>query len=335
MISNKRKNTVIFLTINGYFSLSESTECGCREDLMSTNHWRHGDSCHELFTQGPCIDGHVFIYNLTAATTECTCGPHLVTNFYKSTERCYELHKLGPCNLGQIFSYNSERRETQCNCLPDYIKWAQTGDCFRAYTRGPCPAGKFFYPRESNKKEGTCLENFCKSGELYHPKTKQCYAIGKKGPCEKGKLWVFERATSIRGLCQCDPHLIGYWKSHGICYELGQKGPCGKHKILAYDKTKGTVHCSCDTSREYVPWNKDKCIKLGSFRNKIFPISRLRNKNTRLNTIIRNRMHRGLMQPLRGNFNNTYFSSFNNFTQLQEEILKDVMSIIRQNITRI
>ena len=248
---------------------------------MKNHYWSHGATCHELYTRGPCVQGHIFIYNHTSMNTQCVCSPELITNFDYETKQCYELETTGPCKPGQVFTFDAASLSARCRCLPGYVKWLPSDHCFREYTKGPCETGYFLQPIETYRtleqdhfllpgyiltpgtwdNTGECVKSTCKGGQLYDPATQKCYSVGHRGPCSHGKLWVYERATSMRGICHCDPQLVGYWAPDKACYQIGEKGPCPEKTILSYDVKSSKLSCRCDHRRGYVNW-RNQCIKM-------------------------------------------------------------------------
>ena len=248
---------------------------------MNTHYWPYGNTCHELYTRGPCVQGHIYVYNHTKQNTECVCAPELVTNYHHETKQCYELETTGPCKPGQIFTFDPASLTARCKCIEGYIKWEPTGHCYREYTKGPCQPGYMLQPREFYRtleqdhfllpgyiltpgtwdNTGECIQNLCKGGELYDPDNELCYPVGHKGPCPEGKLWVYERATSLRGICYCDPQLVGYWPPNKACYQIGERGPCPERHMLSYDVKSAKLTCKCDYRNGYVNW-RNQCVKI-------------------------------------------------------------------------
>ena len=230
---------------------------------MRMQYWPHTESCHELLSRGPCVTGHVFHYNTSARTTECGCDTTMTSNYHRDTQQCFPLDTRGPCPPGHIFSLPATAIKPMCTCLEGHLLHASSGTCQRAYTRAVCRSGQFLRPDTSSDSlgDGICAPVPCRnSGQLYNPETNQCYPVGSTGPCSKGKLWVYERASSLRGRCHCDKKLVGYWGPHDICYPLGERGPCPARHIVTYGISRGLA-CSCDKRRGYSRW-KGQCERI-------------------------------------------------------------------------
>ena len=275
------------------------------------------------------------MFNMTTEATECLCHPGLITHYHEETDRCYELDKKGPCQQGKVFRYESQLDRPKCQCISGYLEYKKTGQCYRAYTRGPCGKRYFIGPIQEGSEVGECVRNDCKHGELFDPLSGKCYPVGRRGPCAKGKLWVFERANSVQGSCHCDPHLIGFWEPHGVCYELGAKGPCPKRRVLSYERKSGKLRCRCDVRRGFVPWANGRCIKAGVRRDKLIPIAGP--IEVRGNLIPTERIHRGLTLPEIGiekrNISHPIKRKPNSIPpKLQRDILSDILQTI-QNVT--
>ncbi|KAA0185396.1 hypothetical protein HAZT_HAZT002222 [Hyalella azteca] len=236
--------------------------CGCDQSLMRMQFWHHTETCHELLTRGPCVTGHVFDYNSVTRKTECGCSSSKSSNYHRETDQCYPLDTQGPCPDGHTFSLPMSAKEPMCTCLHGHLLHVGTGTCQRAYTRAVCRSGEFLIPDTAAAEGvGKCARVPCSNtGQLYHPDTDSCYPVGSRGPCAEGKLWVYERASSLRGRCHCDEKLVGYWAPHNLCYPLGEEGPCPPRHVVTFSPTKGLA-CSCDRRRGYTRW-KGRCERI-------------------------------------------------------------------------
>jgi len=235
--------------------------CGCHATLMRAHYWPHSRSCHVLRTRGPCVQGHVFYWDEEKERTDCGCGEHLKDNYHQESRQCYPLGSRGPCPPGNTFSLAPSSPGPSCRCLPGHIKDSSSGACQRAYTRARCPSGQFFKPLELSSDTGQCAPLPCKRpSRLYSPERDRCYPVGSSGPCPAGQLWVYERASVLRGRCHCGPASVGYWAPHKACYPQGVRGPCPPHHVVTYSTSKGLA-CSCDSRRGYRRWN-GRCQRL-------------------------------------------------------------------------
>jgi len=241
--------------------------CGCDAARMARQYWPHTRSCHELHTRGPCVSGHVFLYNSTLGHTSCDCHQGMRDNYHQDSRQCFPLNSRGPCSSGHVFTKPNETSRPMCSCLNGHLLNSETSTCHRAYTRATCDVGKIFVPSEEmqpgrhNLQTGVCVKVPCRGpGRLYSPSRNKCYAVGTSGPCPIGKLWVYERASSMRGKCDCDSNSVGYWPPHKACYAQNERGPCPKNHVVIYRGSKG-IACSCDRIRGYVRW-KNRCQKL-------------------------------------------------------------------------
>ena len=272
--------------------------CGCDRSLMRIQLWEHTNTCYELHSRGPCVTGHVFHYNATSRTTQCACDPSMTANYHQESQQCYPLDTRGPCPPGHIFTLPLGAQVPLCTCLEGHLLHEASGTCQRAYTRAVCTSGQFLRPDASaGVGVGRCATVPCSNtGHLYNPDTDQCYPVGSVGPCPIGKLWVYERASSLRGRCHCDKELVGYWEPHDICYPLGEQGPCPSRHVVTYSATRGLA-CSCDKRRGYSRW-KGRCERITTA------------------DIIRDLLSSNLMDPHEAHLNNVIRSRSIDFDRL-------------------
>lgn len=131
-----------------------------------------------------------------------------------------------------------------CQCKDNYILWPGNGQCYKAFTPGPCSgSAEFIVPAELDEGTGTlvsastvgagnlgiCVRNPCPRAHLYFPSSEsesddevQCHKVGSRGPCPLGQLVVFEKYSgkSYRGECGCSPgYNQNYWPETEKCYE--------------------------------------------------------------------------------------------------------------------
>ncbi|XP_075216179.1 uncharacterized protein LOC142321737 [Lycorma delicatula] len=73
-------------------------------------------SCFELYTQGPCLKGYLFIEN-DINKTECVrnpCSDSTLVPWEAGDKKCYTLGKQGPCKNNFIFQVSQKTRKPDC-----------------------------------------------------------------------------------------------------------------------------------------------------------------------------------------------------------------------------
>ncbi|XP_044730148.1 uncharacterized protein LOC123293402 [Chrysoperla carnea] len=213
-------------------SEDELPTCDCRHDNkdLQLYYWNQGNSCHELYTPGPCTTkGHLFLPG-----GKCGCSVDL-PHFHRETSQCYKLGDIGPCSAGHQFKIvpgNNELKtghvRAKCVCKEGYVFWKRDGKCYRLYTQGPCDLGQFLINSTS------CMNVPCDKGYLYFPKESTCYRIGSQGPCNNGYVVTFDYSSrpsidgiSYQGTCDC-----AMGKGLKQCHELAKKSHCDHGKVL-------------------------------------------------------------------------------------------------------
>ena len=166
----------------------------------------------------------------------------------------------------QVFQFNEMTGKGECSCKDNYVLWPQNGECYKAFTPGPCRAREFLIPATGQGQVGICVQNPCPRAHLYFPDEEsenavKCHKVGSRGPCPLGELVVFEKYSgkSYRGECGCSPgYNQNYWPETDACYEWYSQGPCEDSFLFRYDKKKAATECVCDDSEGYVFWNETK-----------------------------------------------------------------------------
>ncbi len=188
--------------------LSAEPYCGCDPVLLEQYYFRPLQLCYEHFTRGPCESGLLFAYNHTSSSTACMCSPAL--DFYHvPSGRCFQFGTKGPCRKGQIFSLDKSTGQGVCSCKKGYILWPDNGQCYKAFTPGPCGQEQFIVPYSAtvqyadggsvvNLAEaggvGVCVKNPCPKAHLYFPDpgsgadSVRCHKVGCRGPRGLGPL---------------------------------------------------------------------------------------------------------------------------------------------------
>lgn len=242
--------------------LTAEPYCGCDPLLLSQYYFPSVQLCYEHFTKGPCESGLLFAYNHTSQSTHCMCSPRLA-NFHVPTNECFQFGQKGPCSKGQEFHFNEATRQGECTCKLNYVLWPENGECYKAFTPGPCHSEEFIIPGEQNSLIGQCVQNPCPKAHLYFPErdgdSVRCHKVGSRGPCELGQLVVFEKYSgkSYRGECGCAPgYNQNYWPETGLCYEWYSQGPCEDSFSFQYNKDLGRTECVCDEKEGFVFWNE-------------------------------------------------------------------------------
>ena len=57
----------------------------------------------------------------------------------------------------------------ECLCRKGYVFWPLNGECYKAFTGGPCRPGQFLTPHEEDENIGRCVVNPCPRAHLYFP----------------------------------------------------------------------------------------------------------------------------------------------------------------------
>ena len=66
-------------------------ECGCSEGY-NQNYWPETGECFEWYSQGPCPESFLFVYNRKEGKTECICDEQDGFVFWNETGRCYRVY---------------------------------------------------------------------------------------------------------------------------------------------------------------------------------------------------------------------------------------------------
>ena len=66
-----------------------------------------------------------------------------------------------------LFSKMAGRGE--CLCRRGYVFWPLNGECYKAFTSGPCRNGQFLVPHDEDENIGKCVVNPCPRAHLYFP----------------------------------------------------------------------------------------------------------------------------------------------------------------------
>ena len=148
--------------------LTAEPYCGCDPLLLRQYYFPPLKLCYEHLTRGPCEAGLLFAYNHTSDATHCLCSESLV-NFHEPTQQCFQFGTKGPCQNGQTFQYNSALNRGECRCREGYVFWPRNGQCYKAFTAGPCDSEQFLVPHKRNKNLGHCVDNPCPRSHLYFP----------------------------------------------------------------------------------------------------------------------------------------------------------------------
>lgn len=181
----------------------------------------------------------------------------------------------------QVFSLNPSLNRGECACKDNYVLWPKNGECYKAFTPGPCRVAEFIIPEpplppsEGPSTElvpltrgggsgGKCVQNPCPRAHLYFPEgddgdTIKCHKVGSRGPCPLGELVVFEKYSgkSYRGECGCSPgYNQNYWPDTGMCYEWYSQGPCKESFLFQFNKDSGHTECVCDGQEGFMFWNE-------------------------------------------------------------------------------
>ena len=57
----------------------------------------------------------------------------------------------------------------ECLCRKGYVFWPLNGECYKAFTGGPCRHGQFLIPHNEDENIGKCVTNPCPRAHLYFP----------------------------------------------------------------------------------------------------------------------------------------------------------------------
>ena len=77
------------------------------------------------------------------------------------------LHKSDQSFIKLTFSKMAGRGE--CLCRRGYVFWPLNGECYKAFTSGPCRNGQFLVPHDEDENIGKCVVNPCPRAHLYFP----------------------------------------------------------------------------------------------------------------------------------------------------------------------
>ncbi|XP_047003879.1 uncharacterized protein LOC124622261 [Schistocerca americana] len=173
-------------------------KCGCKPQTLGYH--RQTRSCHQLFTKGPCMEGHILL-------PDGKCGCHKgLQQYHAPTQTCHTLGYRGPCQHGQILMAGSSGSSAQCQCSTGRVSvHGAAPGCWRPLSRGPCRRGFVVFENEGGK--GMCEPEPCPQGLLLHLESKTCHHPGTEHPCPKGKRLLFSDVdpgdVSFLGICDC------------------------------------------------------------------------------------------------------------------------------------
>ncbi|XP_068082714.1 uncharacterized protein [Anabrus simplex] len=257
-------------------------------------------------TQGPCPNSMELAPGITGEA-ECRCPPGSAQTNMDSP--CYPLFTQGPCQNGSYLapiqdkkgaSHSSKRwgicQELETCAIPGHLFWPQNKQCYKEFTRGPCPKGELLVAGDAQKipqcrceasgqlaqhywpsgqschehyTRGPCLErgNIFLPGGIcgcsqnlphYHIETRKCYQLGGTEPCPPGHQFVVS-SGSQQAACVCkESHIL--WSKDGSCYRQYTQGPCTKGNLLL--NSTNCIPLPCRHGRLYFPEN-NSCYKVG------------------------------------------------------------------------
>lgn len=68
-----------------------------------------------------------------------------------------------------MFQYSKMTQKGECLCKKGYVYWPLNGECYKAFTSGPCRPGQFLIPHSEDENIGQCVDNPCPRAHLYFP----------------------------------------------------------------------------------------------------------------------------------------------------------------------
>jgi hypothetical protein len=98
--------------------------CDCKKSKASAMYIT--GTCYNLYTQGPCKKGYIFIENGKWEPI-CHKNPCPVASsnatlvWWEPNKKCYETDTQGPCQEGEIFVVDVKARKPSCK--PEIIYW--------------------------------------------------------------------------------------------------------------------------------------------------------------------------------------------------------------------
>nr|XP_053647168.1 uncharacterized protein LOC128698802 isoform X1 [Cherax quadricarinatus] len=218
----------------------------CARKSWQLLYWPRDNSCHRIFTQGPCGETQEFYYDPSLGKGACRCPRGSL--LYPRTGLCYPQFSQGPCSPRQYLDLDKDGRKGQCydflKCPLRHVYWPRTNTCYEYHTRGPCLKGYLIYVNPNTGfPECGCERNLMFSN--YWSLTGLCFELFKRGPCLEGAIFLYN-ATKGATECSCSPSIItNYHNESDGCYELNQQGPCLPGQILTFEPNAMSTKCQC------------------------------------------------------------------------------------------
>ncbi|CAL4066397.1 unnamed protein product [Meganyctiphanes norvegica] len=217
----------------------------CAATSWQLLYWSVDDTCHRIFTQGPCLETQEFYFDHNNKQGACRCPRG--TYFYSPTGRCYKKHTRGPCPPREFLTEMKDG-VASCRaflpCPPRHIFWPPTDTCYEFHTQGPCLKGNLIYINpETGFPECGCNKDLMFSN--YWPLTGLCFEMFKRGPCLEGSIFLYN-ATAGTTQCSCSPSILtNYHHPSKGCYELHKQGPCYPGQNFNFHPHSMTTRCTC------------------------------------------------------------------------------------------
>lgn len=218
----------------------------CARNSWQLLYWPIDNSCHRIFTQGPCGDTQEFYYEPSQGLGACRCPRGSL--LYRPTGRCYPHFSRGPCSPRQYLDSDKNIMEGKCydfvKCPPRRVYWPRTNTCYEYHTRGPCLKGYLIYVNPNTGfPECGCERNLMFSN--FWSLTSLCFELFKRGPCLEGSIFLYN-ATKGATECSCSSSIItNYHNESDGCYELNQQGPCQPGQVFTFEPNAMATRCQC------------------------------------------------------------------------------------------